>query len=202
MKVGAGAFGGISINSTNVSFKFYIKTVAKVNVFGIPLNVLDIEASSNTVGKSLIYKLYIKQGSSVDKIENRKIELALNLIKDTINIVRSRDIFYRSWSIYVYITEINVYIKGTLSSGMNIGTCASISLIPPTAKTTVDTKLSLNLRVTGETYVSLLVNSKYVTGFVKNIPNRTFSISRNTVLKYCSNCVSLVLHYSRTRLAV
>ena len=27
------------------------------------------------------------------------------------------------------------------------------------------------------------------------------STSRNTVLKYCNNCVSLVLHYSRARLA-
>ena len=41
-----------------------------------------------------------------------------------------------------------------------------------------------------------------VTGFVKTVPNRTFSISRNTVLKYYNNCVSLVLHYSRARLAV
>ena len=42
----------------------------------------------------------------------------------------------------------------------------------------------------------------YVTGFVKTVPNRTFSISRNTVLKYSNNCVSLVLHYSRARLAI
>ena len=42
----------------------------------------------------------------------------------------------------------------------------------------------------------------YVTGFVKTVPNRTFSILRNTVLKYCNDCVSLVLHYSHARLAV
>ena len=41
-----------------------------------------------------------------------------------------------------------------------------------------------------------------VTGFVKNVPNRTFSISRNAVLKYCNNCVSLVQHYSHARLAI
>ena len=162
MKVGAGAFGGISINSTNVSFKFYTKLVAEVNVFGIPINVLDMEVSSNTLGKSLIYKLYLKQGNSVDKTENRKIDLALNFTKDTTNIARSRDIFYKRWPIFVYVTTINVYIKGTVSSGMNIGTSARISLIPPTAQGTVDTKLSLNLRVTGGTYVSLLVNSKYI----------------------------------------
>ena len=41
-----------------------------------------------------------------------------------------------------------------------------------------------------------------VTGFVKTISNCTFSILRNTVLKYCNNCVYLVLHYSRIRLTV
>ena len=42
----------------------------------------------------------------------------------------------------------------------------------------------------------------YVTGFEKNVPNHTFSISRNAVLKYCNNCASLVLHYSHARLAI
>ena len=50
-------------------------------------------------------------------------------------------------------------------------------------------------------YVCMYV-CMYVTGFVKTVPNHTFSVLRNTVLKYCNNCVSLVLHYSDTRLAV
>ena len=41
-----------------------------------------------------------------------------------------------------------------------------------------------------------------VTGSAKTVRNGTFSISRNTVLKYCNNCVALVLHYTHARLAV
>ena len=41
-----------------------------------------------------------------------------------------------------------------------------------------------------------------VIGFAKTILNGTFSISRNTILKYCNNCVALVPHYSRARLAI
>ena len=158
LKVGAGAFAGISINSTNTSFKFYAKVVAKVCIFDIPLNVLDMETSINNVGKTLFYKIYLKQGNSVDRNENRKIELALNLTKDAINIDRSRDIFYMRWPLFLYITTINLYLKGTVSSGMNIGTFAGISFLPPFAKGGVDTKLSLALRISGGTFVSLLVN--------------------------------------------
>ena len=43
---------------------------------------------------------------------------------------------------------------------------------------------------------------KFVTGFTKTVLNGTFSISRNTVLKYCNTCVFLVLRYSCARLAV
>ena len=43
---------------------------------------------------------------------------------------------------------------------------------------------------------------KYVTGSAKTVLNGTFSISRNTALKYCNNCVALVLHFSHARLAV
>ena len=41
-----------------------------------------------------------------------------------------------------------------------------------------------------------------VTRSAKTVLNSTFSISRNTALKYCNNCVSPVLHYSCARLAV
>ena len=158
MKVGAGAFAGISINTTNTSFKFYAKIVAKIYIFKIPLNVVDMEMSSNNVGKTLIYKIYLKQGNSVDVNETRKIELALNLTKVATNIDRSRDIFHIRWPLFLYITTINLYLKGTVSSGMNINTCAGISFLPPFAKGDVDAKLSFSLRISGGTFVSLLVN--------------------------------------------
>ena len=41
-----------------------------------------------------------------------------------------------------------------------------------------------------------------VTGSAKTVLNGTISISRKTVLKYCNNCVALLLHYSLARLAV
>ena len=105
-----------------------------------------------------MYKLYLKQGKSVDKNEIRKIELGVNLKKDTTNIVESREIFYIRWPIFVYVTSINVYIKGTVSSKMSNGICANMSFIPLTATSTADEKLSLDLRVTGGTFVSLLVS--------------------------------------------
>ena len=46
------------------------------------------------------------------------------------------------------------------------------------------------------------VDDLYAIGFAKTILNGIFSILRNTVLNYCNNCVSLVLHYSHARLAV
>ena len=52
MKVGAGAFAGINLNSTSFGFKFFVKAVAKVYVFGLPFNVLDMEASGNTLGNT------------------------------------------------------------------------------------------------------------------------------------------------------
>ena len=157
MKVGAGAFAGININSTNASFKFYSKLAAKVYVFNTPLNVLDMEMSGNTLGKTLFYKIYLKLGNSVDKNENRKIELALNLTEDATNIGRSRDIFYMRWPLFLYVTPIYLYLKGTVSSGMNIGTSAGISFPPPFAEGNVDSKLSLTLRISGGVSASLLV---------------------------------------------
>ena len=155
MKVGVGAFAGISINSTYTSFKFYAKFVAKIYVFNTPLNVLDMEMLSNTVGKTLCYKIYLKQGNNV---ENRKVELTLNLTEVATNIRRSGDIFYQKWPLFLYVTTVNLYLKGTVSSGMNIVTSAAISFSPPFAEGNVDAKLSLTLRVSGGVSTSLLVN--------------------------------------------
>ena len=158
MKVGAGAFAGININSTGIGIKFYAKAAAKVYVFGRRFNVLDMEASGSTSGNTLVYKFYLKQGNSVDKNEIKKIELEVNPKKDTTDIAKSRQIFYMRWPIFVFVTSINVYIKGTVSSRMNNGICANMSFIPLTARGIIDEKLSLDLKVTGGTFVSLLVN--------------------------------------------
>ena len=161
MKVGAGAFAGININSTSIGFKFYVKAVAKIYVFGLPLNVLDMEASGSTLGNTLVFKLYLKHGDSVDKNEIKKIELGPNLKKDTTNIAGSRDILNLRWPIFVYVAPIYVDIEGTVSSRMSYGICASMSILPITASGNVDEKLSLDLRVTAGTFVSLLVNYFY-----------------------------------------
>ena len=161
MKVGAGAFAGININPTSIGFKFYVKTVAKIYVFGLPFNVLDMEASGSILGNTLAFKLYLKNGDIVDTNEIKKIELGLNLKKDTTNIAKSRDIFYKRFPIFVFVTSINVYIKGTVSSRMSNGICANMSILPIAASGSVDEKLSFDLRVTAGTFVSLLVNYFY-----------------------------------------
>ena len=158
MKVGAGAFAGININSTGIRFKFYVKAIAKVYVFGLPINVLDMEASGSTLGNTLVYKFYLKQGNSVDKNEIRRIELGVDLKKDTTDIAESREIFYMRWPIFVYIASINVYIKGTVSSRMINRICANMSFVPLTARGIADEKLSFELSITGGTFVSLLVS--------------------------------------------
>ena len=158
LKVGAGAFTGINISWANAGFKFFVKAVAKVDVFGITINVVDIEASSYTSKQTLSYKLYLKLGTRVEKNDNKIIKLSVDLIKNTTNIARSRDIFYLRWPIFVYIGTVNVYIRGTVSSEMDIGICASLSIPPPTAKGDANTKVSINLRVTGGAYASLLVS--------------------------------------------
>jgi len=158
MKVGTGAFTGIHINSTNASLKFFAKVAAKVDVFSYQINAVDMEISIDTSGKILHYKVYLKQGFTVDQNDNKKLELTIDPRKVTANIAKSRRIFSKRWPIFVYVGTLNVYISGTLSSGMEIGTYASASLLPPTSKGSLDTKLSLNLHISGGTYASLLVN--------------------------------------------
>ena len=161
MEVGAGAFAGLNISWTNAGFKFFAKAVAKVNVFGTTIDVVDMEASSYTSEQTLTYKLYLKLGTTVEKNDNKIIKLSIDLIKNTANIARSKDIFHMSWPIFIYIGTINVYIKGTVSSEINIAVCASLSIPPPTAKGDANTKLSVNLRVSGGAYASLLVKYTY-----------------------------------------
>ena len=157
MKVGAGAFAGINVNITDVGFKFFAKAAAKVNVFGQTINVVDIEASSYTLENTLTHKLYLKLGTRVYLNENKNIELKVNLIKNTTDVSRSREIFYMRWPIFVYVGTVNVFIKGTVSTKLHSGVCASMSFLPPTAKGNADAKLSLNLRITGGAYDSLVV---------------------------------------------
>ena len=157
MKVGAGAFAGINVNITNADFKFFVKAAAKVNVFGRTINVVDIEASSCTQENTLTYKVYLKLGTSVYLNENKNIELKIDLIKVTTNVTRSREIFYMRWPIFVYVGTVNIFIKGTVSTELNSGVCAIMLFLPPIAKGNADAKLSLNLRVSGGAYTSLVV---------------------------------------------
>ena len=155
MKVGAGAFAGININSTGIGFKFFVKAAAKVNVFGRTIDVVDIEASSYTLENTITYKVYLKLGTRVYLNENKNVELKVNLTTNVAS--RNREIFYMRWPIFVYVGTLNVYIKGTVSTELNSGVSASMSFLPPTAKGNADAKLSLNLRVTGGAYASLVV---------------------------------------------
>ena len=82
LKIGAGVFGGIFINSTTVLYKFYIKVAVKVNVFGAEINVFDTELSSYTDGKYLYYKVYLKNAFRVVKNVNERKDLHIDkLIK-------------------------------------------------------------------------------------------------------------------------
>ena len=157
MMVGAGAFGGININWENAGYKIFAKAVAKVNVFGITFDVVNIEASSYTSGQTLIYKLYFKLGFHVYKNENKKIDLAINLIQYTTSIDKSRTVFYTKWPIFVYVGTVNVYIEGKVSFQMNADVSASLAIPPPTAKCVASAKISISLKVTGGAYVSFLV---------------------------------------------
>ena len=158
MKVGAGAFAGINVNITNAGFKLFAKAAAKVSVFGRTIDVVDIEVSSYALQNILAYKLYLKLGTSVQLNENKKIELKVDLVKYTTNVVKSIEIFHLRWPIFVYVGTLNVYIKGTVSIELNSGVCASMSFLPLTVKGNADAKLSLNLRITGGAYASLVVN--------------------------------------------
>ena len=155
LKVGAGAFAGLHVTSTTIRSKFFAKLAAKVYVFGKTINVGEMESSHTTSGKIQNYKIYIKQGYHVDKNDFKQAEFGLNF-KTTYSY--SRRIFYQKWPIFVYVGTVNVYIEGSLSSGVSISLGASASLTPPTAKASIDTKLSFGLRVGGGAYASLLVS--------------------------------------------
>ena len=164
MKVGAGAFAGVNINLTNANLKIYTKAVAKVNVFGREINVVDMELSGSSSGKELVYNLYLKQGKSIEKNDKKTVELQLVPIRETANIARTREIFDRSWPIFLYVATLHVNIKGTLTSKMQVDTSVSVSLYPqPNATISGDAQLSLELRITAGTYASLVVNQLYTT---------------------------------------
>ena len=166
LKVGAGAFSGVNIGVKNTGFKYYTKLIANANVFGYKINVVNMESSSSTAGKTLSYNVYLKQGPSVDKNDKKKIELGSASKKETTNVARSRQIFYKRWPIFVYVGILRVYIQGSLTSRMNIGTTASLSDSPPAVKVGVDVTLSLTLRITGGASGSLAVNHLYITSYV------------------------------------
>ena len=155
LKVGAGAFAGLHVTSTTIRSKFFAKLAAKVYVFGKTINVGEIESSHTTSGKIQSYKIYVKQGYHVDKSDIKQAEFGLNF-KTTLSY--SRRIFNERWPIFVYVGTVNVYIQGSLSSGVSIGLSASAKLLPPIAKASIDTKLSFGLRVSGGAYASLLVS--------------------------------------------
>ena len=65
---------------------------------------------------------------------------------------------------------------------------------------------SLNLRTRsawrGHMWCDLTLYLTYVTISMKTVPNGTFDISRNTILKHWSHCSSLVLYFSHARFTV
>ena len=158
LKIGAGVFAGHYVSPTTVRGKFYSKVVAKVNVFGLSINVINIESLNNISAGIQISKVYVKQGNSVSRNNNKQIALGLDPTSDAIAYSGSRKVFHRSWPIFVYVATLHVYIEGALTYGVSIGTSASMSYPPPTVEGSVSAKLSFGLRVSGGTYASLLVS--------------------------------------------
>ena len=158
LKIGAGAFAGLYVSSTTVRGKIYSKVAAKVNVFGISINVVDIQSNNYISNGIQISKIYVKQGNSVHKNDNKQIKLDSNPTRNTIPLSNSRKIFHKNWPIFVYVGTLNVYIEGRLTYGVNIGTDASASYPPPTMEAGISAKFSFGLRVSGGTYASLLVS--------------------------------------------
>lgn len=158
LKVGAGAFAGLYLSSTTIRGKFFSRVVAKVNVFGISINVVDILSNSNVSNGIQINKIYVKQGNSVSKNSNKQIKLDSNPTRDTTPLSDSKKIFHKSWPIFVYVGTLHVYIEGALTYGVNLGTYASTSYPPPTVEGSISAKFSFGLRVSGGTYATLLVS--------------------------------------------
>jgi len=159
MEVGAGAFSGLNINLADAGFKFYAKIAAKVNIFGLTINVLDMEVSIGASMKALHYKIYLKQGSTVEIDRGVNILLFSVPKKYTTTISKTREIFSRRWPIFIYVGTLNVDIKGELIAAMKICYCAKVEYPPILGiKGSIVPELSLSLRVTAGTYTSILVN--------------------------------------------
>ena len=159
LKVGAGAFAGQHVSTTSIRLKFYSKVAANIEVFRIPIKVVDIETSGKYAsGNTLDYRTYILQGNTVGVNDNKAEKLGSDLKKFTQSVSRSKQIFYRRWPIFVYAGFVNVYLQGSLTSQVNFDLGAKASIQSLNAEVNLGARLSFSLRVSGGASTSLLVN--------------------------------------------
>ena len=155
MKVGAGAFGGMTVTSPNVSFKLYAKIAANLNAFDQTFDIIDWENSRYTSGSQLLQKLYFKKGTSVFK--NTVARFEPSCTKKTSKLDGTEQIFNKDMRLYVYIGYIYIDISGTVSYDINMGWCACLSFPPPAAKANADLTAAFTLRVKGNAHTLVLV---------------------------------------------
>ena len=158
MKVGVGGFAGMDIKSSNVNYKLYARAAANVNVFGKNYKIVDFEISRHASGNYVYDKIYVRDGSSWNRNTNTKVKPLC--VKTKSQIGGSIRIINAEISIYVYVGYIYVDITGSVSVNMKWGLCTCLTFPPlskPKARCNADLTLSFALRVTGDTYTTLLV---------------------------------------------
>ena len=159
MRVGVGAFSGMTVNSQSMSYKQFAKAAASAYVYGSTYSIATLQTSMSTSG----YHLYVKLGNGVRINTNLRINVNVNTNTKSDSDCRSRyssssiTILNTEISFYVYVSSLYVGLSGSASFSINNKMCACISYPPPTAKGSAQLTLSFGLRVTGDTYTSLAV---------------------------------------------
>ena len=163
VKIGAGGFAGMEVKSSSANYKVFAKAAANVNVFGRRYKLLDLELSRYTSNNYIYDTIWLWDGSSLNKHTKAKAEPLC--IKKKFSHSGSLRVFDTDIKIYLYVGYIYADISATVSSGgMDVGLCTCFTFPPisqPTARCNADVKLYFTLRVSGDTYTSLLVRIQY-----------------------------------------
>ena len=155
LKVGVGAFVGAYCGGSTNRLKVFGKAVAKVHVLGSDYNIAQLEYSDHTSGNSLYHKVYVKLGSSV--ITNIYTRYTVCRNSKTTLWDRSKTVFDRRFSYFVFIGILSFTIRGTTSTTGTAGVC----MCPLTLRACVNLRPSITLRITGGGQVDFVVSYNF-----------------------------------------
>ena len=164
MKMGAGAFAGAYWSGSTKRLKLYAKATARAHVLGRTYTIADLEYSDYTSGYTLYHKVYVRLGSSVRTNINNRYDLSCRNWRRNLWSSRDYTVFTYRYGIFVYVTNIYFYVRGTVSTSGNTGVC----LCPRDLRACANVVPSVTLRVNGGATANLLVSISVKYCFVGN----------------------------------